>query len=346
MSSEFDDYIFSHWLKTSFKEYFTNSVDLKVIKADKLNNGLTNVIYKINMDLIYPDKIENNTYILKFYLSQIPQVIQTKEYTILKFLREKLRFVPKPLFYGTHNNIYYLAMEFIKGKSFEDIITNYSIQKQQEIIKNMISFQNDLHKLSIDVVKQTFDENNIEINQIDPIKAYCNHMSDLIKKSKLTEFQVLRNWLEKNKPVSKEFSYCLVHDDFQPYNMIISDTNDVYILDWEGLGIHIAEIDVAWFTFVVASMTNQEMENYILQEYNAMADTSLSKKNLEYYMLLCAGFRLVVFAIILNDIEGVRNSDPTYKSRILNLYRNPIKYCLKRVNEITGYTFPSLEKKL
>ena len=88
------------------------------------------------------------------------------------------------------------------------------------------------------------------------------------------------------------------------------------------------------------------MEEYILQEYNVKVSNRLSKKELEYFMLLCAGFRLVVFAIILNDIQGVRNSDATYKDRILNLYKKPIKYVLKRVNDITGYKFPSLEEKL
>ena len=70
MSFEFENYIYSDMFKIPFKENFTNLLDLRVVKAEKLNNGLTNVIYKINIDLIYPDSSEQKTIIMKFYLSQ------------------------------------------------------------------------------------------------------------------------------------------------------------------------------------------------------------------------------------------------------------------------------------
>ena len=122
--------------------------------------------------------------------------------------------------------------------------------------------------------------------------------------------------------------------------------HSVFYIDWEGYSIGDRVIDASWTIFVTSGIIGKEVEDFMLDKFNQLSNYTMNRNEMEWNFVLYSGWRMVVFAIILNDIEGVREKDPTYKERILFSYKPIIKNFTTRITEITSYSFPSIETKL
>lgn len=346
MQSIYEQYLFS----PDFAELCTESIPMvqKVVITTcyMVNNGLTNVIFIIEAQFYGKDQWQERKIVGKFYLESEALASQNREYAILSFLRDKDFLVPEPLFKGKFQEVYFLIMDYVEGIPFDTVFSSYSKEQQYFFVKSAIFFMHNLHAVSLDEIQVFLTNYDSKLINSGQVENFLTSMSSLIQSSGLTEFSCLFDWLVDHKPASKHLSTCVVHSDFHPYNMILSRTEDLFVLDWNSLSIGIPEIDIGWFTFVTAGIAGKDMEKRILQEYNAFSTNQMTYSELEYYMILCSGFRLVVFASILNDIEGVRRNDPSYKNRILTAYKDTINYILERINDLLGFTFPSLATKL
>lgn len=346
MQSIYEKYIFS----PEFADLCIASVatvqKVVVTSCHMVNNGLTNVIFIIESHFYTKNQLEKRKIVGKFYLESQALASQNREFAILSFLRDKDFLVPAPLFKGQFQDVYFLIMDYVAGIPFDTVFSSYSKEQQYFFVKQALSFMHNLHTLPIAEVQSYLSKYTTALGESGYIGNFLTSMSSLIQSSGLIEFSCLFDWLVDHKPEAKDHSICVVHGDFHPYNMILSGTEDLFVLDWNSFSFGIPEIDIGWFAFVTAGIAGKDMEEQILQEYNAQSPVHMTTSDLEYYMFLCSGFRLVVFAIILNDIEGVRNNDPSYKNRILHAYKDTIKYILERIKELLGFTFPSLETKL
>ena len=331
----------------TLQSFGNDKIVTKINNIEKLNFGLSKVIFKLEVSMQKNSLVEKENFIIKFFLGANSEIRKLKEFLILEILYSKGYNVPKPFLHSIYESLTFLLMEYIPGLSLDKILVKGQNEKIKVYFDQMLSFQISLHEIPIESVSEKFNAHNIPFEPSNQLTSYLASFNEIINKSNFIEFRPLYNWLLNNQPNLDTMTFTLVHNDFHPTNMLVANNNDLYFIDWEGISIGYPVIDVSWTMFVTAGICGDKLvEKNLTKIYLKLTNTKLKDSSLEYYMILCASWRLVVFTIILNDVQGVRENDSTFKERILLNYREPIKYFIKRINEITSLTFPSLEKKL
>ena len=326
----------------TLNKIFPDFRKISVKSHKKLDFGLTNVIFKVILKATSKGIDIEEKIISKFYLGEGSETRMNKEFISLEYLKEKGFSVPKPYTKMKHENISLLIMEFIEGTALDVELTSKHFEKSAPLVINLLNQLIDLHSFSISELEGKYSKNGLIIEN-HSISTYLNNLLILIEKSGLKEFKLLYDWLKENQPNNINSGRVYLHNDFHPFNSIMNEDQIIYIIDWEGTSFGDSFIDVSWFIFVTAGIFGKESEKFLLNQYNTISDYNLTSNNLEYYMILTSSFRLVIFSIILNDIENVREKDSMYKERILINYKKVIEYLLIRVKEVTKLHFKSFE---
>ena len=343
MTNQIEQFLQSESFTHLLKDIYPLNELITLKKYKKINLGLTNIIYKITVTKSTNDTTLEEDFISKFYLGENSEIRMKKEFVSLNFLSKKGFLVPKPLIKSKIDNISLLIMEFISDSVLNEVLKT---EDKKESINLVIELINQLLKLqnqSILEIQEEFSKQGLDIEKNESESTYLKNMEFMIEKSGLEEFRLLLDWLLQNEPSISNQTNVFLHNDFHPFNSLITKDNHIFVIDWEGISFGNPYIDIAWLIFVTAGIFGKVIEDQLLEFYNRKSQKDLSKKDLEYYMLLCLGFRLVIFSVILNDLEGVREKDNTYKYRILTNYGDIIHYFLKRIKEITGFHFSSFE---
>lgn len=344
--TNYEEFLFSNTFASILQEVFSNKSSLNLKKAEKINFGLSNVIYKLYVIFEENKSTKQKQIIIKFYLGSNSDQRKLKEYAILHSLYKRGYNVPEPMLQAYYEPHSFLIMEFISDKSLDKVFKDLDFNESKKFFEIMIQFQIQIHNLPVKEIVKELESLNIQLESVDQVTSYLTNLHDLSKQAGFFEFERLFKWLQEHKPNKIIQKDSLVHNDFHATNMLLKNTTDMYFIDWEGISIGNPIIDACWTIFVTAGICGRESEEYLLESYNKKTNYQVTKTELEYYMVLCASWRMVVFTIILHDVQGVRANDSTYKDRIIQNYKEPILYFSGRIQEITSCSFPSLIKKI
>lgn len=117
-----------------------------------------------------------------------------------------------------------IVTEFIKGKTIDRLISENK-EKAHEYISMLVSLQNEMHSRTCPLLNNLTDKMTREIDKTE--------LSDELKHS-------FKNRLSKMPKHNK-----LCHCDFTPSNIIISEANEAYLLDWSHAAVGNASADAA-----------------------------------------------------------------------------------------------------
>ena len=182
----------------------------EVVKYEKKAEALCNDVY-----LLYS---KNGKYIIKIAKDKIRQDELEKEVNLINKLKDVIS-LPQILLYFNNEEMSFVLMEYIDGikiKSFSDDI----LQQMANTLKSIhnFNFSNgivDFDEL-LNIAKSNLNSNRLDINE------FIDHKNIGSPES------VLR-YLQENKP--KNIERRLLHGDFRPKNMLISN-NNLFVFDY------------------------------------------------------------------------------------------------------------------
>ncbi len=146
-----------------------------------------------------------------------------------------------------------IASELIKGKTLAQIMEEEP-ENKDDYLDDMVEIQLDIHENTIKNITKLRDSLRQEIESLDEI--------DHIKKYEL---------LTRLDSTPKHTKLC--HGNFGPENIIVTENDDVYIVDWIGATIGNASADVAR-TYLKLSLTSTETAEKYMRLFCEKTGTS------------------------------------------------------------------------
>ena len=80
----------------TLQSFGNDKIVTKINKIEKLNFGLSNVIFKLEVSMQKNSLVEKENFIIKFFLGANSEIRKLKEFLILEILSSKGLAVPKP----------------------------------------------------------------------------------------------------------------------------------------------------------------------------------------------------------------------------------------------------------
>ncbi|MBR4305814.1 MAG: phosphotransferase [Ruminiclostridium sp.] len=238
------------------------------IKLGKLiSNGNTVDVYKS----------EDGKYAVKIFKPTCPKTMVFHEALMISKIEETGLNIPHVKEIELIDDKWALATEFINGKTLKQIMDEEP-ENRDEYLDDMVEIQLDIHENTVLNIAKLRDTLKAEIDSLSDI--------DYIKKY---ELQTRLDSTPKHKK--------LCHGNFVPENIIVTEDDEVYILDWVGATIGNASADVA-NTYLELSLTSTETAEKYLNIF--CEKTGTSKKYVQEWLPIMAASKLA---------KGVNNKE-------------------------------------
>lgn len=162
-----------------------------------------------------------------------------------------------------------IASQFIKGKTLAQIMDEEP-ENRDDYLDDMVEIQLDIHEHTLSGVTKLKDSLRAQIESLDVI--------DHIKKYEL---------LTRLDSAPKHIKLC--HGNFGPENIIVTDNDEVYIIDWVGASIGNASADIAK-TYLKLSFKSTELAEKYMTLF--CQKTGTSKKYVQEWLPIMAASTL------------------------------------------------------
>jgi len=264
-------------------------VELDIGNVIKIFNNYDPYAIVVSCELIhqtqcadtYLVKANNAEYILKVYPKEISHV----DISIYSFLKDKVN-VPQILYHDETGKIvpyHYTIREYIKGKTLDKYIKDnaeYPNWIIKEIAKEMALMHNNTFlkggKLNRNLA--IIQENQLIINKLYYlVKGEAGKQLDEKSRNHLQE--ILRNSYRLFEKI--EQCQCLTHGNLNYKNIIVSEDNEVYFIDFENVRANSWFIDIGSFFRIqdndIEKLINLTLIDNFFQVYNLYSIYQLPK---------------------------------------------------------------------
>ena len=215
------------------------------------------------------DVYESGDLAVKVFKPDCPKTIVFYEALLDSQVEETGLSVPKIKEVELIDGRWAIASELIQGKTLKQIMDDEP-ENRDDYIDDMVDLQLEIHSNTVTGVAKLKDTLRREIESLDVI--------DHIKKYEL---------LTRLDSTPKHTKLC--HGNFGPENIIVTDDDKVYIVDWVGATIGNASADVAR-TYLKLSLTSTEMAEKYMNMF--CEKTGTSKKYVQEWLPIMAASTL------------------------------------------------------
>lgn len=215
------------------------------------------------------DVYESGKYAVKLFKADCPKTIVFYEALLTAKAEETGLNVPVIHEIEVVDGRWAIAYQLIKGKTLLDLMEEQP-EHRDEYIEDMVELQLSVHAKSIVGIVRLKEMLRSEIeglNEIDHIKKY--------------------ELLTRLDSTPKHAKLC--HGNFGPENIIVTDDDEVYILDWAGAATGNASADVAR-TYLKLSLVSTEMAEKYMNLF--CEKTGTSKKYVQEWLPIMAASTL------------------------------------------------------
>lgn len=172
------------------------------------------------------------------------------------------------------------------------------------------------------------------------VRGHLHEMDQVILQYGLTDFEPTLDWLHEREALGASTTPVLVHNDYHPQNMLLSN-GELLIIDWSFAEVSDYRLDLAWSVLLLNVLVGQSHRPAILEAYERAAGSQI--ENFEYFEALKFMMRMVTIGTWLDEAVGIPVAGITkqsirgdYKVHVLNPYR--------RLKEITGLEIRTIEE--
>ncbi|SHK16273.1 Phosphotransferase enzyme family protein [Anaerocolumna jejuensis DSM 15929] len=293
-----------------------------------LKSGWAGSVYAFSIYVRNNNNRERKDYIIKLYSGNKKgaEGIE-KESQALKFLAESGYNVPEYVGHDTLMNEFeypFMVMEQIKGKMFWDIYQEAETEQKKDMVITFSRLLYDLHKKDIKITKiDTMEEEPIKLidNELEEIKEILDSYS-------IEKLRPIYLWLENEKDTVGDLSPSILHRDYHPWNIIIDQRNQPYVIDWVwGIGDY--RFDIAWTICLLERGGFDSFAEEALTAYRELLGKEI--KNFDYFKVLSTLRWLLNVSVSLISGENLREGERQAFSEFLKM---PVRKACETFNEI------------
>ncbi|MHA2251605.1 MAG: phosphotransferase family protein [Candidatus Kariarchaeaceae archaeon] len=313
-----------------------------VTNITKLSSGWETEVYSFDIEYKSQSATKMDNLILRTFPGENSLEKVRWEFEIITGLREQGFSVPNineleiknsPLGYP------FIIMERIIGKTMKSAMKHASNGDYAKLRSLFCKKFTEFHNL--DWRKIVPNPSDFEItDKFEWIDSLLSRGKIWLVENKLDEFMQVHDWLEKRVETVPCEKLSLVHTDYHPSNIVLSEDNEAFVIDWTGARVSDYRNDLAWTLLLRGTSGLPNERNMILKEYQRFAGTKV--EHIEYFEVIATLRRLGVMAISLFQEEDIVGSRPEI-DQILRGETTHLKGVLEVLKDRTGIIIPNLE---
>ena len=238
----------------------------------------------------------------------------------------------------------FIIMDRIKGEDMGKLFLAAVEENDQETILSIIKL---LCKLFVKLHNIEWQALPLEIKDVGALNPYyfidrkILVYGKMINQSEFHELQPILDWLieRKNDAYSKKIS--VIHRDFHPHNIIVTEEREAFVVDWPSCSIGDYREDLGWSLLLTYAYTNKEIRDMILEYYEKEKGSKV--ENIDYFEILAILRR---FSDIMNIFRFGTKKAGMREEAIKQIKETTyhMKRILDLLKEKTGIKVPKLEE--
>ncbi len=237
----------------------------------------------------------------------------------------------------------FVLMEKINGKLIQQVFNESSPEDQKKLLTLFCSIFVSLHKLDW----ESFVEDPSLYKTNDPYSYIRNELNKSYETvrffNQLGMAQQVLKWLEDRILHVPCERLSIVHGDYHPNNIILTDDGTAYVIDWTNINIADFRTDLAWTLLLTSTYGNPEAYTIILNEYEKISGKKVEQ--MDYFIVFASARRLFSILVSIKMGPGKLGMRPGAEDMIKRNVKH-IKAVYKLLYEKTGITIPEVEKMI
>lgn len=312
--------------------------DRKHVTAEhisEITGGWETAIYRFDVSYETDGAVHTTRLVARFYPGSLGPERAAREAAVLGAVARTGTPVPgvvlqssQPSRFGTA----VLITEFVPGRMLLDVL-----QSGEAPVTEMAERLVELHQIPVSAV---FNDQASPFTEPGFVPDRPEAIAETAHRYGLSEFDPLNAWLMAEAPAGlREPS--VLHNDYHPQNLIVTDRAGLVILDWSFAGLGDHRLDLAWSALWTGEMAGDTTRTAFLAAYEVAAARPIT--DLGYYEALKLGARLLTISLWLRGAV----EPPVHKitaEAIRGDYRPSVLTVYERFHQVTGIRLPVIER--
>jgi aminoglycoside phosphotransferase (APT) family kinase protein len=272
--------------------YQRGDKDFRITDLTAITDGWETEVYSFTLTLRH----QTEHFILRIYPGNDAVEKSTREFQGMRGLRSSGYPVPRVMRHETDSTWLgkpFIDMQKIDGRSLGQAMREEPA-RWTEWVARFVQLLVDLHR--VDYQGFSFLEIG-EPSDFLPRKLTRGRTAIVEQLGQAWAVPVL-DWLDARMRDIRTERLSVLHNDFHPYNILITPTNDAYVIDWGGIEVGDYRYDLAWTLLLSATHGSQQERDLILSEYQRIAGQPVEQ--IEYFEVIAALRRLLGFVVSMS----------------------------------------------
>ncbi len=310
-----------------------------------LSSGWESIIYSFKITF---DDNTSTDMVMRVYQGNDTDSKAEKEFKIMKILFDCKILVPDVHLLDISKNFLpknFILMEQIHGILVGDRMIEKIADKNlvSDLFTSLVLIHKKIHSLPINKFQQLNSPLKID-EENDFIPRTLNFFSNILIDLKTDIFKDLLSWLKENAVFETKTHLGLLHLDFHPWNALITDGGDIFIIDWASATIGDIRFDIAWSLLLLFQEQSFDFSNKFLAIYKTIYQPN-QLLDLEYFFCLAGLRRLVDAYIILYSDPPKQGLNPESKNQVKRMFFHYSKI-IEKLEDISSLDLHVIKEKL
>jgi len=280
---------------------FPSKENTRLLDLARIGEGWENDVYAFRIEYDEAGERKSEDLILRIYPGDDALEKSAREFKTMKRLRELGFPVPKVVLLESDRSPFgkpFVIMERIHGRLMGDVFLESPRWKRRELIALFCKMFVNLHSLKW----QRFVPDASVYTALSPpefmqrrLSQAQEHFHSLKKK----EFDRVFDWLKERTPDIGFGRLSLVHWDYHPWNILVRDDGEAFVIDWSGAEVLDFRFDLGWTLLLVSTHAHRRLGKAVLREYERIAGVRI--EHVEYFEVAACLRRLFAALVSLTD---------------------------------------------
>jgi aminoglycoside phosphotransferase (APT) family kinase protein len=301
----------------------------------EIKGGWETAIYRFDVSYEADGAVHTAGLVGRFYPGSLGPERATREAAVLGAVAGTGTPVPRVVLHSSQPSPFGTAVlitAFVPGLLLLDVL-----QAGDAPVEEMARRLVELHRIPVSAV---FNDRAAPFAEPGFVSDRPEAIAEAADRHGLSEFQPLIAWLKAEAP-AEQHEPSVLHNDYHPGNLIVTDRGDLVILDWSFAGLGDHRLDLAWSALWTGEMAGDHTRAAFLAAYEAAAGRPIV--DLDYFEALKLGTRLLTVSLWLRGAVV----PPVHKitaEAIRGDYRPTVLTVYGRFREVTGIRLPVIEQ--
>lgn len=326
-------------LLTYLRLHYWNRDDLQIHNLQNITTGWETEILSFDLEWIESSEKKLEKLVARIYPGKNADVKVQREATTMKRLLELEYPVPVVHIVETeksHLGQPFMIMDRIDGGTLDDKLHENAEKWMDEFSRLFVN----LHRLDW---KKMLD--SPEIYPIDDpyyyIKSTLSGYEKDLEHSHKHELFPIINWLQNRINDVPCKSPSIIHGDFHPFNILVDENENSFVIDWGASKITDYRSDLAWTLLLHYAYSTQENRDATLKNYETILGQDVEQ--IEYFEVLATLRRL--YDVTSSFDKGA--DELGMRPEALELMRGTVGHIVRvkdRLEDLTEITIPEIEQ--